>query len=259
MQPKTFDYEEVALIWDEEKKKTFLFTLKKGKELGTHKGKIFHDDIVGKVEGDRIYSHTGAVFRVFRPLIYDKIMKIQRKTQIVYPKDAAWFVLSLDIKPGDKVIEMGTGSGAFTILLAQLVGDSGKVYTFDRRKEFLENAVSNIKKFGFEARVEYHLLNAGDKFPVSGVDSVFLDLPEPWLAIPPSNMALLPGRPLACIVPTAEQLSKTVETLGENNFAVMDVIEILERKILVRKKQGVRPFEKMVGFTGYLVSARKLI
>ena len=39
----------------------------------------------------------------------------------------------------------------------------------------------------------------------------------------------------------------------------MDVVEILERRILVRKKEGVRPFEKMVGFTGYLISSRKII
>jgi len=258
-QPKPISYGETVLIWDEEKKKTFLFVLKKGAELGTHKGKILHDHIAGKIEGTLIHSSTGARFRIFRPLLYDRMMKVQRKTQIVYPKDAAWLALSLDLKPGMKVIEIGTGSGAFTILLAQMVGPEGRVYTFDRREDFLQNAIENIKKAGFMDRVIPQILNAGDPFPIKGVDAVFLDLPEPWLAIPPSREALLPGRPLASIIPTAEQLSRTVEVLKENNFAVMDVAEILERKILVRKKEGVRPFERMVGFTGYLVSARKLV
>ena len=258
-QPKPIEYGEIVLIWNEDRKKSFLFQLREGGELGTHKGKIFHDDIAGKMEGSPVPSSTGAEFRVFRPFLSDRMMKVQRKTQIVYPKDAARLALCLDLKPGLRVIEMGTGSGAFAILLAQLVGPEGKVYTFDRREDFLKNAMQNIKRAGFEDRVVPGSLNAGDPFPVRDVDAIFLDLPEPWLAIPPSWEALLPGRPLACIVPTAEQLKNTVEKLKENRFAVMEVVEILERRILVRKREGVRPFEKMVGFTGYLISARKLV
>jgi len=257
-QSKPIKYGESVLIWDEDRKKSFLFILREGGELGTHRGKIFHDDIAGKMEGSLIQSSTGAGFRAFRPLISDRIIKVQRKTQIVYPKDAGWLMLSLDLRPGIKIIEMGTGSGAFTILLAQIVGAEGKVYTFDRREDFLKNAMENVKKAGLADRVVPKMLNAGDPFPIKDVDAIFLDLPEPWLAIPPSWESLLPGRPLACIVPTAEQLKKVVGELKENGFAVMEVVEILERRILVRKREGVRPFEKMVGFTGYLVSARKL-
>ena len=257
-QSKPIEYGESILIWDEDRKKSLLFTLKEGGELGTHKGKIFHDDIVGKVEGSPVHSNTGTEFRIFRPLISDRIMKVQRKTQIVYPKDAARLILSLDLRAGKRVIEMGTGSGAFTILLAQIVGPQGKVYTFDRREDFLKNAMENVKKAGFANIVIPGVLNAGDPFPIKDVDAIFLDLPEPWLALPSSWEALLPGRPLASIVPTAEQLKNTVEQLKENRFAVMEAVEILERKILVRKKEGVRPFEKMVGFTGYLIFARKL-
>jgi len=258
-QLRKLDYGESVLVWDEERKKSFLFVLKPAGELGTHKGKILHDEIVGKVEGSLILSSTGARFRVFRPFVTDQMMKVQRKTQIIYPKDAAWLVLALNIKPGMKIIEIGTGSGAFTILLAQLIGPDGKVYTFDRREDFLKNAKENIKRAGLEDRVVFDLLNAGDPFPVKDVDAVFLDLPEPWIAIPAAWDALAPGKAIAIIVPTAEQLKKSVETLKEEGFAVIDTVEILERRILVRKKEGVRPFEKMVGFTGYLISGRKLI
>ncbi len=258
-QLRELSYEESVLIWDEERKKSFLFVLRPGGELGTHKGKILHDEIVGKTEGSLVLSSTGERFRVFRPSVTDRMMKVQRKTQIVYPKDAAWFVLAMDIKPGMKIIEMGTGSGAFTILLAQLIGPDGKIYTFDKREDFLKNAEENLKKAGLEDRVVFELLNAGDPFPVKDVDAVFLDLPEPWLAIPPAWDALAPGKAIAIIVPTAEQLKRSVETLKDEGFAVIDTVEVLERRILVRKKEGVRPFEKMIGFTGYLISARKLL
>jgi tRNA (adenine57-N1/adenine58-N1)-methyltransferase len=185
------------------------------------------------------------------------MMKVHRQTQIVYPKDAGWLVLALDLFPGARVVEMGTGSGAFTILLAQLVGPTGKVYTFDRRPDFLYNALQNLKKLGYAERVEAQILEAGQSFPVSDVDAVFLDLPTPWEAIPPAREALAPGRPLALIVPTAEQLKQAVKTLAENGFVWIEAVEILERKMLVREREGVRPLERMVGFTGYLVSARK--
>jgi tRNA A58 N-methylase Trm61 len=50
-----------------------------------------------------------------------------------------------------------------------------------------------------------------------------------------------------------------VKTLAENGFVWIEAVEILERKMLVREREGVRPLERMVGFTGYLVSARKAL
>ena len=256
---KPIEYGEAVLLWDDEEKKTYLFVLQKNASFCSHRGKISHDEIAGKLEGSLIFSSTKAPFRVFRPLVWDQMIKVERKTQIIYPKDAGWLALALDLKPGMKVIEIGTGSGAFTILLAQLVGKEGKVYTFDRRKDFLENALKNIKRAGLLDRVVASQLEAGEDFPVKNVDAVFLDLPEPWIAVKPAWEALLPGRPLASILPTCQQLQQMVKSLKENKFGVIKVIELLERKILVREKEGVRPFERMVGFTGYLISARKLI
>jgi len=107
--------------------------------------------------------------------------------------------------------------------------------------------------------VEAQILTAGEPFPVSDVDAVFLDLPTPWEAIPPAREALAPGRPLALLVPTAEQLKQAVKALAENGFVWIEAVEILERRMLVREREGVRPLERMVGFTGYLVSARKAL
>ncbi len=259
MRARPLEYGESVLLWEIGRDRSFLITLKPGEVFHTHKGKIAHDEIAGKLEGSLIHSSTGAGFWAFRPRLPERMMKVRRRTQIVYPKDAGWLALALDLQPGMRVIEMGTGSGAFTILLAQLVGPEGKVYTFDRRGDFLENALKNIAQAGLRDRVEAQVLEAGEPFPVKEVDAVFLDLPEPWRAIQPAYKALLPGRPLALIVPTAEQLKRSVQTLTEEGFGAVEVVELLERRMLVRSKEGVRPFELMVGFTGYLVSARKVL
>ncbi|RLE27471.1 tRNA (adenine-N1)-methyltransferase [Candidatus Acetothermia bacterium] len=256
---RPLEYGEAILLWEEGKGRTFLITLERGGEFHSHRGVIRHDDIAGRPEGVRVLSGTGYRFIAFRPRAPERMMKVRRRTQIVYPKDAGWLVLALDLFPGARVIEMGTGSGAFTVLLAQLVGREGRVYTFDRREDFLSNALSNLERYGLRDRVEAQLLEAGAPFPVGDVDAVFLDLPDPWLAIPPADAALAPGRPLALIVPTAEQLKQAFGTLAGAGFVALEAVEILERRMLVRKREGVRPFERMVGFTGYLVSGRKAL
>lgn len=241
------------------KDRTFLVRLEPGQAFHTHRGAIAHDQIAGQLEGATVLSHTGRPFLVFRPRIGERMFKVRRRTQIVYPKDAGWLVLALDVRPGARILEMGTGSGAFTILLAQLVGADGRVYTFDRREEFLANALGNIARAGFADRVEAGILTAGEPFPVECVDAVFLDLPSPWEAIPAAHAALAPGRPLALIVPTAEQLKESVRTLVDTGFAMIETVELMERPILVRQREGVRPSERMTAFTGYLVSARKCL
>jgi len=239
------------------KDRTFLVRLEPGREFHTHRGTIAHDEVAGQPEGTTVLSHTGRPFLVFRPRVGERMFKVRRRTQIVYPKDAGWLILALDVRPGARILEMGTGSGAFTILLAQMVGPDGRVYTFDRREEFLTNALANIARAGFADRVEAGILTAGEPFPVKDVGAVFLDLPSPWEAIPAAHEALAPGRPLALIVPTAEQLKEAVRVLADTGFAMIETIELMERPILVRQKEGVRPSERMTAFTGYLVSARK--
>jgi len=255
---RSLDYGEMVLLIEPHKQRSFSVVLKENSILHTHQGTLPHDEIAGLPEGSRIQTNTGCIFLVFRPRISDRMMKVRRKTQIVYPKDAGWLLMALDIFPGATVIEIGIGSGAFTTLLAQMVGPEGKIYSFDRREEFVENALYNINRSGFADRVETDILEAGEPFPVNDVDAVFLDLPNPWVAIPPASQALAPGRPLALIVPNAEQLKEAVESLYQNRFDSVEKVELLERKMLVRQKEGVRPLERMIGFTGYLVSARKL-
>ncbi|QAA77181.1 MAG: tRNA (adenine(58)-N(1))-methyltransferase [Candidatus Bipolaricaulis sibiricus] len=245
------------LLVEEGKGRTFLVRLEPGKEFHTHRGGLSHDAIAGLAEGSVLHTHTGHPFLLFRPLVGDRMFKVKRRTQIVYPKDAGWIVVALDLRPGARVLEMGTGSGAMTILLGQLVGPTGRIHTFDRREEFLQNALGNIARAGLADRVEANVLIAGDPFPVQDVDAVFLDLPSPWEAIPAAADALAPGRPLALIVPTAEQLKESVRTLGEAGFVLIEVVELMERPILVRQKEGVRPSERMTAFTGYLVTGRK--
>lgn len=249
---------ERILLQDESGRRTFLVELIPGRTLHTHDGIVKHDQVIGQAEGARILTHMNRPFIAVRPTLVQRMMKVKRKTQIIYPKEAARIALELSVAPGCRVIEMGGGSGALTTLLATLVRPAGRVYSFDRNAEFQEVARENIARAGLESAVEFSVLEAGSPFGLTDVDAVVLDLPEPWLAIRPAFESLRPGGMFASIIPNAEQLKQIHIESEDAGFSDLTAVEILERRILVRRREGVRPSERMIGFTGYLLFGRKL-
>ncbi|HAF70086.1 TPA: hypothetical protein DCL37_01780, partial [Candidatus Acetothermia bacterium] len=151
---RPLEYGEPVLLWEEGKARTFLIRLEPGGEFHSHRGVILHDRIVGRPEGTRVLSGTGHPFFALRPRVGERMMKVRRRTQIVYPKDAGWLVLALDLFPGARVIEMGTGSGAFTILLCQLVGREGRGFTPHPPGGVLGKAPFKLGRYGVAGRGE---------------------------------------------------------------------------------------------------------
>jgi protein-L-isoaspartate(D-aspartate) O-methyltransferase len=56
----------------------------------------------------------------------------------------------LDPKKGDKILEIGAGSGWQAGILGYLVGPKGKVYTIERVRELVKSARKNLKKAGIK-------------------------------------------------------------------------------------------------------------
>lgn len=245
----------VFLYCDE--KTTFLTTYHKNQSFSTHKGNvIFPQELYF---GDCIYSNTGAKFYVIKPTLADKMMKVKRKTTIVYPKEAGIILLELDVHSGSRVIEIGSGSGAFTILLSNIVGENGRVFSFERRAEHLDLAKKNFEKFKKWDNVEFILKDpATDKdFSLENIDSVFIDVPEPWTLIEPAHKALTGGGHLGTLSPNIEQIQQTVEEMTRVGFVRIRCLEVLTRGIRV-KKNMTRPFDRMIGHTAYLLFGEKI-
>jgi protein-L-isoaspartate(D-aspartate) O-methyltransferase len=64
----------------------------------------------------------------------------------------------LELKEGDKVLEVGTGSGYHAALCAELVSPKGSkhpghVYTIERHEDLAKKAKSALKKTGYESKV----------------------------------------------------------------------------------------------------------
>lgn len=55
-------------------------------------------------------------------------------------------VRELNLRPGDRVCDIGCGSGAYTIALAEQVGEMGHVYAVDVNRELLNTLVGTLER-----------------------------------------------------------------------------------------------------------------
>ena len=150
-------------------------------------------DQIGRPVGGTVLW-LGTNYRMVRPSLSDMLMTLRRGAQIVTAKDAAQLIFLAGVGPGSRVAEAGSGSGALTMVLANAVGPTGRVYSYDRRPEFLENARSNVARAGWGDRVTFRARDvAKDGWDESEFSSIVLDLAEPWEVLEASKSALAPG------------------------------------------------------------------
>lgn len=248
----------VVLFDPEKRKKYFLnLTLTKGK-FSTDKGELILSELVGKPYGSTVKTHKGYPYILLPCTLTDFIMhKLNRLTQIVYPKDAAYIALKLNVKPGDIVVESGIGSGAMTAVFAHIVGENGKVISYERREEFIKNALSNLKKLGYDGRVIIKHKDIEEGFEEKEADALFLDVREPWLYLKQAYKTLKTGNMLGILVPTANQVIETLKSLEKLPFIDIEVCEILLRKYKPIPER-FRPEDRMPAHTAYLIFARKI-
>jgi tRNA (adenine57-N1/adenine58-N1)-methyltransferase len=239
-------------------RRTYMIKMQAGQIFHTHKGYLKLDELIGKEYGEPVRSSLGIYFTTLKPKLTDYIMKSSRNTQIIYPKDAALIVMFSGIGPGSRVIESGTGTGSLTTALANYVGPTGKVYTYELRPEFQKNAAKNLQR---SKLIDYVEMKSGDVtlgYEERDVDAVILDLAVPWLVVPHAYTALKPSGVLVSFSPTIDQVVKTTEALRENNFVFIETIECLMRTMQVERGK-TRPNTMMTGHTGYITHARKIL
>ena len=238
--------------------KHIILQLEKDGVLHTHRGVVQHNDLIGKPWGTKTTSHTGNPFFLLQPSLADLIRGIPRSTQIMYPKDIGFILLTLGVGPGTKVLEAGTGSGGLTTALTYSVGNEGHVFSYDKREEQQKTAIKNIEKFGLAKRVTFKIRDIADGFDEVGVDALFLDVPNPYDYLVQVKTALKPGGFFGTILPTTNQVIRLLPELRRNFFSFIEVVETSIR-YYKPESERFRPVDRMVAHTGYLIFARPFL
>jgi tRNA (adenine57-N1/adenine58-N1)-methyltransferase len=246
------------VILIDRKGRRYLKMLQPGRRL-LIRGELMADALVGVEEGSRVKFSTGETFLVLRPTYADLVPLLPRTAQVIYPKDTGPMLVWGDVFPGATVIEGGVGAGALTLALLRGVGPAGKVISYEIREDFANMARRNVAAFFGEAPSwTLKLRDLYEGFDETGVDRMFLDLPEPGRALEVAARALRPGGVLISYVPTAIQLKETVEALQANpGFGQIESFETLLRNWQV-KGLSVRPVFRMVAHSAFIIVARRL-
>ncbi len=125
--------------------------------------------------------HQDGVLRVLQSkqetkAFYDKIAKVydllaERSEE---PVRRAGLDM-LDVRPGEKVLEIGFGTGHSLIELARSIGPSGKVFGIDLSERMTEISRERARQEGLDDRIE---LSCGDAlhlpYPSQTLDAVFM-------------------------------------------------------------------------------------
>ncbi len=243
------------------KGRRYLIELIPGRSFHSHRGALPHDEIIGSPEGSSLETTSGGHLTVVRPRLADYVLKMSRGANVLYPKDAAALMVWADIGPGMTVLEAGTGSGGLTMMLARAVGPTGRVVSVERRSDHATLARSRIGGFfgGVPDWVELRVGEVVETVGEVGPERIVLDVPEPWEVVEAAAEHLPGGGGFACYVPNVPQVETVRAAIAETGrFIEVSTFEVMMRDWSVNGR-SVRPSHRMVGHTGFITVARKVL
>ncbi len=248
---------DMILLLDPEGKR-IVMKLTPGQEIHTHLGYLKHETIIGHRYGTTVQTQMGHPYVLLRPSTLDLIMHTKRTSQIMYPKEIGYVLVKMNIMPGVRVAEAGTGSGALTLALARAVQPAGRVYSYEERPEFQANAYKNLDRAGLLPFVDFKVRDIRAGFDERDLDAIFLDVREPWLFLAQAHAALASGGFFGALVPTTNQVSEVLGEMEEQGTWIeTEVCELLHR-FYKPNAERLRPSDRMVAHTGYLIFARSV-
>lgn len=84
---------------------------------------------------------------------------------ISQPATVAFMLEKLQPRRGEKILDIGSGSGWTAALLAQIVGAGGKVYGAERIRELADFAAENIRKYNFTEKARIIFADGHEGLP----------------------------------------------------------------------------------------------
>jgi tRNA (adenine57-N1/adenine58-N1)-methyltransferase len=244
------------------KGRRYLITLEQGATFHTHKGRLAHDQLIGAAEGTVARTDLGQKLLALRPTLADWVVKMPRGAQVIYPKVLALMVMAADVQPGMTVAEAGAGSGALSIALLQALAPAGgctpssAAPTSPTRPGATSSAgsarpptASSSTRATWSTGIgRARPRRPGPARPAGAVAGRARAPPPPWLRA---------GCWSASWPPCPRSCAWSRPWRGSGGFGLVETSEAIFRPWHV-DGLAVRPEHRMIGHTGFLVSARRV-
>lgn len=134
-------------------------------------GSFEHSSMLGMRYGERMLPRGGGKsIQLLPPTPELWTSSLPHRTQILYMADMSMIVLQLDLFPGKRVIEAGTGSGSLSHAIARAVGERGHLFTYEFNANRAELAAAEFNANGLAHRVTCRhadVCDAGKSLPRS--------------------------------------------------------------------------------------------
>ena len=166
-------------------------------------------DAIGKVPR-HLFMDSGFIDFAYQ----DKAFPIAASQTISQPYTVAFQTELLEIERGDKVLEIGTGSGYQTAVLIEL---KAEVYSIERQKELYEITRKSLPKIGYVAKK----LNFGDGYKgwseFAPFDKIIVTAGAPFVPAPLLAQLKIGGR---LVIPVGDdvQIMTLFIRKGEKEF-----------------------------------------
>ncbi|MDD5626608.1 MAG: protein-L-isoaspartate(D-aspartate) O-methyltransferase [Patescibacteria group bacterium] len=157
---------------------------------------------------------------------------------ISQPLTVAIMLEMLAPKRGDKILDVGSGSGWQTGLLAHIVGAKGKVYALEVIPELKEFGEKNVKALGLR-NVQFILGDGWKGHPVAApygriiVAAAAVNIPKALKAqLKVGGVMVIPvGSPYACTMTRLEKISEDdFEITEEPGFSFVPLVKVQKAK-----------------------------
>lgn len=191
-------------------------------------------------------------YLLFTADFLDEYKLIKRLAQIITLKDIGRIITLLGVNKNSIVVEAGSGSGAATTYLANIVKE---VHTYEVNDDHLAVAKENVATFGCK-NVTFYKKSIYEEVKKHEADGFLLDVPEPINALPQVIKALRMGGRCVMYTPNLTQAQEVVNNLPDT-LLYEETIELTERTWNIKGKV-LRPRMQGLGHTAFLTLLRKI-
>lgn len=152
---------------------------------------------------------------LFGQEIIDSPLPIGHGATISQPLTVAFMFELLKLKSGQNILDVGSGSGWTSALLAEIVGPKGKVSAIERIAQLKIFGEKNANRYNF-SNLKFYCRDGAKGLPkVAPFDRILVSAAAMEIPKALKNQLKIGGR---MVIPTAAQDIRLIEKIAENKF-----------------------------------------